>query len=643
MAARKNASHQEFADGDDTMPKSPDPVSELAESPWQISLPDRQSAGLARMLRNLPSVVRLIVALAWDASRLQTLAVLVLETLSALLAACGLLATTAVFSALLASGSDTDRLSQAVPAIGLTVGLLVLRQVVVFGATWVQASLRPAVKRVAEERLYRAAVYADLTAFDDPDFHDSMGRARDRGFVYVGMATDRLVELTSAVMALIGAAGVVSILHPVLLPMLLASAIPPAWATLHSARTMHESVERFSAVHRRMSTLARLLADRQSAAEIRAFTAQETLLEERRQLAEAVCFEDSRVGRTEGKGRLLGQAVSGLSMALSYGILCWLLYLGVMPLAAAGGAVIAMRSGQSALGSLALSLGKLFEQGLYVEDYSEFIRKAQSSVRPASQEVVPHDFDRISVSAVTFTYPGKSGAAVSDVSLSIKSGQVVAFVGENGSGKSTLAKLIAGLYLPQHGVIRWGDVDLSTVDESSIYQYVGYISQTPTQWPFSARSNITIGRPDREDPDDRELVAAARRSTAEEVVSRLREGYETLLSKEFRGGADLSGGEWQRFSVARGFYRDARLLICDEPSAAMDPRAEGQVFKRIHELAEERTTILITHRLSGVRLADCIFFLEHGRIVEQGRHSDLMAAQGKYFELYTLQASSFSE
>ncbi|MYX29066.1 ATP-binding cassette domain-containing protein [Streptomyces sp. SID8381] len=614
---------------------------EMHDVYWMLAMPDRQSTSTLRMLGRLPAIVRFVIGLAWEAGRSQTLAVLVLETLSAVLAAGGLLTGTKALGSLLASGSELDRLTEAMPVICLTAGLLVVRQLAQFGAGWAQASLRPGVKRVAENRLYRATVHADLIAFDDPDFHDSMSRARDRGIVYVGMALDRLVELIGAAAALLGAAGVVTVLHPVLLPVLIVSVLPSAWVTLHAARVMHESVERFSAVHRRMTTLACLLADRGPAPEIRVYTAQEHLLQERARLAELVSAEEARVGKVESRGMLLGQAVSGTAIGLGYGLLCWLLYAGVMPLAAVGGAVLAMRSGQSALGRIAASLSKLFEQGLYVHDFAEFIELAQAKRRRVEGRAELSSFDGITLSSVTFRYPGKETDSVSDVSISIRSGQVIALVGENGSGKSTLAKLIAGLYVPQSGTVRWGGTDLSQVDEQSVYAHVGFIMQAPTQWPFSARTNISIGRPERIDPDGEELRAAARRSTADQVIERLENGYDTLLSKEFRGGTDLSGGEWQRISIARGFYRDAKVLICDEPSAAMDPRAEQQVFGRIHDLAAGRTTILITHRLSGVQKADQIFFMENGQVVERGTHGELMSERGRYHDLYSLQAAAF--
>ncbi|MFJ1651520.1 ABC transporter ATP-binding protein [Streptomyces sp. NPDC088337] len=619
------------------------PEPEMNSPYWEISAPRMDRLGTIRQLRRLPGIIRLLLEMSWSAGKCATVWVFVLETASALLAAGSLLSTTWLFASILSPAAQANPVANGWKPLLLTTVLLMVRQLAQYGAGYARASLRPGVKRVAESRLYQATVHTELKAFDDPDFHDAMARSRDRGIVYVGLATERLIELIGAFTALLGAAGASMFLNPLLLPVLLVAFLPTTWATMRAARIMHDSVQRFSSLHRRMTGLARLLAERQSAPEVRVYTAQHVLLEEREKLAQLVCAEECRVGRLEARNILLARSASGSVMAVGYALLCWLVWGGYMSIPAAGGAALAVRTAQSALSGIATSVSSLFEQGLYVDDFAKFVERAQAE-RRASR---PHqgwlsEFDSIELTDVEFAYPGKSDRALRGVSLTIKAGQVVALVGENGSGKSTLAKVIAGLYLPTKGTVRWGSTDLSEVDEQTIYDNVSFVLQNPTQWPFSARANITIGRPGQPDPDDARLLAAAHKSTAHEVVAHLENGYETLLSKEFRGGTDLSGGEWQRVSIARAFYRDAKVLICDEPSAAMDPRSEHVLFNRIHELAAGRTTILITHRLSGVQRADTIFFVADGRIAERGSHAELMQARGRYFDLYSLQAKTYS-
>jgi ATP-binding cassette subfamily B protein len=197
------------------------------------------------------------------------------------------------------------------------------------------------------------------------------------------------------------------------------------------------------------------------------------------------------------------------------------------------------------------------------------------------------------------------------------------------------------LFLPSAGQVFWDDVDLATLDEESIYDRIALVMQDPARWPMTAYDNIRMGRIDRE--DGLSVDDAARESGADEVITELPNGYDTLLSRLFSSGRDLSAGQWQRISVARGIYRDAPILVADEPTAAMDARAEHAVFESLQRLSGQtgRTTILITHRLANVQHADQIIVLDHGRLVEQGTHAELMALNGTYAALFTLQASPF--
>jgi len=274
---------------------------------------------------------------------------------------------------------------------------------------------------------------------------------------------------------------------------------------------------------------------------------------------------------------------------------------------------------------------------LYFSDYVAFCEDAQSRISPPSTVAAPADFDRITASGVTFSYPGAEEPTLHEVSVEIGRGEVVALVGENGSGKTTLAKILAGLYRPQAGTVCWDDVSIADVAGEPLREQIAVIAQDHGNWPLSVRDNIVMGRPF----DEALLESAAISSGADTVIAELDRGYDTLLARQFKDGAELSGGQWQRIAAARGFYRTAPLLIMDEPTAALDARAEYALFSSLRTLARDRTVLIITHRLASVRHADRIYVLAHGKVAESGTHAELMALDGQYAELYTIQASQY--
>ncbi len=231
--------------------------------------------------------------------------------------------------------------------------------------------------------------------------------------------------------------------------------------------------------------------------------------------------------------------------------------------------------------------------------------------------------------------------ALRDVSLELRAGEVVALVGENGSGKTTLAKLLCGLYRPTEGSIRWNGRLLGDLDRDALRRQVGVIFQDFLQYQLTAGANIAMGRHEAFE-DHAAIVAAAELAGAHHFVSALPAGYDTLLSRAFLGGVELSIGEWQRVAVARAFFSDSSLLVLDEPTAALDPRGEHELFESVRALAKGRTVVLISHRFSTVKSADRIYVIDDGRIAASGTHDELMAAQGLYAELFSLQASAYT-
>ncbi|NMO14298.1 ABC transporter ATP-binding protein [Pyxidicoccus fallax] len=567
-----------------------------------------------------------------------TLVVFGAQVLAGAATAWGLLLTTSVLGQLLSGGPDVERLRAALPTLLLLGGVQLARMGMETATSIARAHLVPRVYRVAEEDLFRVSLQVELSSFDDPGFYDQLHRARDRGVMHLEGATTCLVDAFRAAFSVGGAALALLWLHPLLLPILVVALLPEGWAALHAARLQYSGMATTISLTRQVHMMAELATQREAAPEIRTNQAEDYVLSEYRRAAVALQDHLVRMGVAEARATAFGRLLSGLGLVATFVALGMMLRAHWLDLAVAGTAVIAVRSASTALTQLMQMAHGLFEKGLYISDYREFIEQSSRRARPATGVKAPENPQRIELHGVGFHYPDREDRpALRDVSLTIDAGQSIALVGENGSGKTTLAKLIAGLYPPTSGRITWDGVDLRDMAPDSLADRVVMVLQDPIRWPRSARDNVRLGRHQRVDPDARVLHQAAEQARALEVIESLPQGWETLLSRQFRGGQDLSGGQWQRLAVARGLYRDAPLVIWDEPTAPLDARAEHAVYESLRQMARNRTVILITHRLASVRNADRIYFLERGAIVEQGRHEELMRLNGRYAELYRLQ------
>ena len=587
--------------------------------------------------RRFPALIGQAVGLGWSASRRDTAATITLNLASGVFGGYALFATTGVLQALFAGGPTPHRVRAALPSLILVAAATAGRSVVATAAGWAQSRLEPQVTQVVEMQLYDLTSQVELAAFDDSDFHDRMQRARDRGTTSAAQLVNDVINFVSAFAGLASAAVVVGLLQPALLAVLLLAQLPGAWAAVRSARISY--LTRFALIssYRRKWILADLIAERRTAAEIRSFTLRSYLLGRVSRLISYARAAELRAARQQTVTMLIGSSLGGIATAGVYAVLGALLATGVLALSVAGTAVLALRSAAASLQQLMYNVNQTYEDGLYFSDYMAFCADARSRIALPGTAAAPPGFARIVASGVTFSYPGASEPSLRAVSVEIARGEVVALVGENGSGKTTLAKILAGLYRPQAGAVHWDEVPIAEVDGDPLRERIAVIAQDHGNWPLTVRDNILMGRA----LDDARLAAAAAASGADTVIADLELGYDTLLARQFKDGAELSGGQWQRIAAARGFYRTAPLLIMDEPTAALDARAEYALFSSLRTLAQERTVLIITHRLASVRHADRIYVLARGQVTECGTHAELMAADGQYAELYTLQASQY--
>jgi ATP-binding cassette subfamily B protein len=288
-----------------------------------------------------------------------------------------------------------------------------------------------------------------------------------------------------------------------------------------------------------------------------------------------------------------------------------------------------------------LDLTQIAAQAQYLDDFFSFMDMRSSMPAQAKQRAFPAPLRQgVVFEDVGFRYPGKTDWAFRHLSFTLPAGETLALVGENGAGKTTIVKLLTRLYDPDEGRILVDGIDLREIDLEELRSHVGAIFQDFMRYNVTARENIGIGRVAGIDDLPR-IVDAAAKSLADPLIATLPQGYDQMLGRTFAQGLDLSGGEWQKVAIARAYFRNADILILDEPTAALDARAEAEIFERFRNLSEAKTALLISHRFSTVRMADRIIVLENGAILESGSHAELIALGGRYAELFELQAAGF--
>lgn len=484
------------------------------------------------------------------------------------------------------------------------------------------------------------AAQLDLMHFESAEYQDRLERARRQAAGRNALLSQLFGQAQDIITVATLAAGLF-VYAPWLILLLPLGFIPSIWGETRF-NTMAYMVSRWRTPERRELEYLRYIgASAETAKEIKLFGLGSFLIERFKELAHGIFLENRRIALLRAGWGAVFAAISTLAYYAAYAFIVWRTIAGeftIGDLAFLSGSFLRLNG---LFQKILLGFTQIAGQSMFLDDLFSFFEIEPTVLAPAHPKPFPVPIRQgIRFDNVGFRYPETENWVIRGLSFTLNAGETLALVGENGAGKTTIVKLLARLYDPSEGRITIDGTDLKDMAPADIHAHLGVIFQDFIRYSFSARDNIGVGRVEEKDNQLR-IDQAAEQSLADAVIAKLPKGYDQQLGRLFKQGRDLSGGEWQKVAIARSYMRDAELIILDEPTAALDAKAEAEVFARFKGLASGKTAVIISHRFSTVRMADRILVLEHGAILEAGSHEELLARGGRYAELFELQAAGY--
>jgi ATP-binding cassette subfamily B protein len=489
--------------------------------------------------------------------------------------------------------------------------------------------------------LHAKSTEVDLEYYESPQYHDTLHRAQQEASVRPARVLNNLRQLIQNSISVIAIGVLLLWLHWAVVFVLLAAALPGVFVRIRYAKKMHIWERHNTPIERQAAYLNGMLTKDAYAKEIRLFGLGSLFTDRFRRLQSQLRREKVGIATKKTFAELL---TISTAICVSFGLLGYLAMRTVQGLMSLGDLVMfyaAVQRGQALIRQVFNSIADLYEDDLFLGNLYKFLELKPKLQEPAHPKPLSRPLKSgIVFDHVSFRYPGDEHRVLEDIALTIRPGEHVALVGENGAGKTTLAKLLCRLYDPTSGAITLDGVDLRQYANKDLRRSVSVVFQDYSRYQLTARENIWLGNINVP-PDSLYVDRAARKAGIHPVISQLANRYDTVLGKSFDGGQELSAGEWQKIAIARAFLHDGEIIVLDEPSSSLDAQAEYEIFERFHQLMKGKTAILISHRLSTVKMVDRIYVLKHGRIAESGTHKELMKESRIYAGMFETQAQRY--
>ena len=611
------------------------------------SRPDDESVTWRERLEALPYVPALF-RLIWRTHRGYTAAMVVLRVVRAFVPVVTFWVGKLILDSVIAAKAGSGSLTQVWRYLVLELGIVLVGEILARASSLIESLLGDLFSNAMSVQLMEHAAKLDLAQFEDPEFYDHLERARRQTVGRIALLS-LLLSMSQDALTLLTLAGALIAYNPWLLLLLAAAVVPSFLGETHFASLGYSLLFRWTPERRQLDYLRYVGASDKTAKEVQMFGLAPWLTERYRDLSQRFYEENRNLSIRRGVVSALLSILGTVGYYAAYVVILIRAVKGDITIGTLTFLAASFGRGRDVIQNILLSASNVAEQALYLRDLFVFLEMRPTIESSPNARPVPIKIQSGFVfEDVGFRYPDTERWAIRNVNFALRPGERVALVGENGAGKTTITKLLARLYDPTEGRITLDGIDLKEYDLVSLRHAIGVIFQDFVRYDMRFDENIGVGEIDsvrgeleKSNGTPPSITAAAENSLAASLLPRFSKGYQQMLGRRFDEGVDLSGGEWQKIALARAYIRDAQVLILDEPTAALDARAEYEVFLRFSELVAGRMAILISHRFSTVRMADRIIVLRHGKVEEQGSHEELLANGGLYEELFAMQAKGY--